>query len=163
MLYPVISLINRSPDLLPMDLTITQRILGAKLDWRINLDGKGEKLFLIWIGVSFLMITPILRICMPKNAHTRMILHIMCVQIFFLKKKKKKKKRSTYRPSQFSGQKGKQTFLFIFRPNNFRTRIVNWLNFQACFTSELNQTWLTSWLLEWLNDFLFSGLLLQLK
>ena len=31
------------------------------------------------------------------------------------KKKKKKKKRSTYRPSQFSGQKGKQTFIF-FRP-----------------------------------------------
>ena len=36
-----------------------------------------------------------------------MILHIMCVQI------KKKKKRSTYRPSQFSGQKSKQTFYFL--------------------------------------------------
>ena len=31
------------------------------------------------------------------------------------KKKKKKKKRLTYQPSQFSGQKGKQTFSF-FRP-----------------------------------------------
>ena len=28
-------------------------------------------------------------------------------------KKKKKKKRSTYWPSQFSGQKGKQTFSFL--------------------------------------------------
>ena len=28
-------------------------------------------------------------------------------------KKKKKKKRLTYRPSQFSGQKGKQTFIFL--------------------------------------------------
>ena len=27
------------------------------------------------------------------------------------KKKKKKKKKTTYRPSQFSGQKGKQTFI----------------------------------------------------
>ena len=27
--------------------------------------------------------------------------------------KKKKKKRLTYQPSQFSGQKGKQTFIFL--------------------------------------------------
>ena len=57
-----------------------------------------------------------------------MILHIMCVQILKKRKKKKKKerkkkrerererkKRSTYPPSQFSGQKGKQAFYF-FRP-----------------------------------------------
>ena len=39
-----------------------------------------------------------------------MILH------FFnqIKKKKKKKKRLTYKPSQFSGQKGKQTFILYF-------------------------------------------------
>ena len=86
MLYPVISLINQSPALLPMDLTLTQRVLGAKLDWRINLEGKREKSFLIWIGIPFLMITPILRICMPKNAQTWMILHI-CVSR--LEKKKK--------------------------------------------------------------------------
>ena len=42
---------------------------------------------------------------MPKNAHT---LHFFCVQNL--------KKRSTYRPSRFSGQKGKQAFNF-FRPN----------------------------------------------
>ena len=29
MLYPVISLINQSPALLPMDLTLTQKILGT--------------------------------------------------------------------------------------------------------------------------------------
>ena len=58
MLYPVISLINRSPALLPMDLTLTQKILGAKkLDGRINLHGKGKNVFLIRIGVPFLMIT----------------------------------------------------------------------------------------------------------
>ena len=112
MLYPVISPINRSPALLTMDLTLTQRILGAKLDWRINLDRNWEKSFLFWIGVPFLMITPILRICMPKNAHTWMILHIMCAQI--LKKKKKKKidlpTLPIFRP------KGQTNIFFFFRP-----------------------------------------------
>ena len=43
-----------------------------------------------------------------KIIYTWMILHFFCVRC-----KKRKKKRSTYRPSQFSGQKGKQTFYFF--------------------------------------------------
>ena len=38
---------------------------------------------------------------------------------FLIFKMKKKKKRSTYRPSRFSGQKGKQTFYF-FRPYSLK-------------------------------------------
>ena len=43
------------------------------------------------------------------------MIYIACIQHPELKKKRrrKKKKRSTYRPSQFSGQKGKQTFIFL--------------------------------------------------
>ena len=49
-------------------------------------------------------IKPILGLCMPENAHTQMILHFFCVHL--------KNKKSTYRPSQFSDQKGKQIFYF---------------------------------------------------
>ena len=55
-------------------------------------------------------IKPILGLCMPKNAHMngRPIAFLVCPDF--------KKKRSIYQPSQFSGQKGRQTFYF-FRPN----------------------------------------------
>ena len=46
----------------------------------------------------------IIGLCMPKNTDTWRITHFFCVQI--------KKNKSTHLPSQFSSQKGKQTFYF---------------------------------------------------
>ena len=54
-------------------------------------------------------IKPILWLSMPKNAHTWMILHFFCVQSY----KTNKQTKSTYLPSRFSGQKGKQIFYFL--------------------------------------------------
>ena len=48
MLYPIISLINRSPALLTMDLTLTQRILGANEE--LTLMEKGKMCFLFRLG-----------------------------------------------------------------------------------------------------------------
>ena len=70
---------------------------------------------------------------MPNTGHTGLIISIIilgfsCVQNIKknknknnkkkTKQKKNKKPRSTYRPSQFSGQKGKQTFYFLGRNDN---------------------------------------------
>ena len=58
MFYPIISLkIEALLSFQLMDLTLTQRMELINHDGRINLDGKGENLFLIRIGVPFLMIT----------------------------------------------------------------------------------------------------------
>ena len=51
-----------------------------------------------------------------------MLLHFFCVQI--KKKKKEKRKRSTYWPSQFWGQKGKQTFYCLGLMQDFSDRIL---------------------------------------
>ena len=71
MLYPVISLINRSPALLQMDLTLTQKITGAyiNLGGMLNLDGKGGYLFLIRVGVPFLMITFLFLLELEEQTH----------------------------------------------------------------------------------------------
>ena len=53
-------------------------------------------------------IKSILRLCMPKIARTWMKLHFLFIHI--------KKCKLTYRPSQFSSQKGKKTLYFL-RPN----------------------------------------------
>ena len=54
-----------------------------------------------------------------KSEHTVIQIHVQRTMIyilyFFNIKRKRKKKRLTYWPAQFSGQKGKQTFIF-FRP-----------------------------------------------
>ena len=55
MLYPVISLINGSPALLPSNgFNLDPKDINwelINLDGRIHLDGKGENLFLVRIGV----------------------------------------------------------------------------------------------------------------
>ena len=67
--------------------------------------------------------------CPRIHTHTSMLLHFFCVQLYIpllclfcpkyrairynIQIKKKKEERSTYLLSQFSGQKGKQTFYFL--------------------------------------------------
>ena len=53
--------------------------------------------------------------CAQEWTHINDTAFILCPDLYI---KKKKKKGSAYRPSQFSGQKGKQT-LHFFRPNNY--------------------------------------------
>ena len=54
---------------------------------------------------------------MPKNSHTWIIILLFLLRLDEKNKQtnKQKQKKSTYRPSQFSGQKGTPTFYF-FRP-----------------------------------------------
>ena len=74
----------------------------------LTLMEKGKKLFLIWIGVPFFLITH----PNSEDLHAQEYTHMNDIAYHVCPDLKKKIKKSTYRPSQFSGQKGKQTSFF---------------------------------------------------
>ena len=72
-------------------------------------------------------IKPIMRLCIPKNAHTWMILHFFCI-------KKKKKDRPTD-PPNFQAKRANKPF--IFRPYFYLSFCTSRVSYYCTFNQKL--------------------------